>query len=633
LARTCRDLGITSVAVFSDADQDAPHVLACDQAVRIGPAPAHESYLAIDKLVAAARQAGADAVHPGYGFLAESAEFAEACTAAGLCFIGPPAQVIAALGSKREARELAERAQVPVVPSWPADAAAASAAGIQYPVLIKASAGGGGRGMRVVREAAELGPALESARREAALAFGDDTLLVERYLERTRHVEIQIFGDQQGNLVHLFERECSVQRRHQKLLEESPSPAVSPALREEMAAAALRLAREVGYQSAGTVEFLLAEDGAFYLLEVNTRLQVEHPVTELVTGLDLVAEQIRVARGEPLSFAGRALQRNGHAIECRLYAEDPAADFLPSSGRLLAWQIPQAAGLRVDAGVTEGSQVTIHYDPTLAKLVCHAPTRAEALARLALALERTVALGIATNRQLLIDVLRHPEFAAGRFDTHFLARHRSDLQDRPAPSGELARAAIAATLAGAEARRGRRPVLPELPLGWRNNRGPDPSVRLRARDRELEVCYRDLGAGRFDCRVDGEPHPVRVLLRAGEIALEDAAGVVRRFRVASHGLSHHVHAGPRDVAFSEAPIFPDQSAVRAEGSLTAPMPGRVVKLLVAAGDDCHQGQPLVLLEAMKMEHAVLATRDGRIARIRVAEGDPVDAGAPLVELE
>ncbi|HWM88908.1 MAG TPA: biotin carboxylase N-terminal domain-containing protein [Kofleriaceae bacterium] len=634
IARTCHAMGITTVAVFTDADRDAPHVRACDEAVRIGPAPARESYLAIDRLIAAARATGADAIHPGYGFLAENADFAAACIDAGLVFVGPAPRVIAALGSKERARELAVRAGVPVVPSFPQGAAPADLA---FPVLIKASAGGGGKGMRIVRGPAELGPAIESCRRESLAAFGDDTLLVERYLERARHVEIQILGDQHGHLVHLFERECSVQRRHQKIIEESPSPAMTPELRDAMGRAALALAREVGYENAGTVELLLAEDGSFYFLEVNTRLQVEHPVTELVTGLDLVREQIRVAEGEPLGLSAADLRQTGHAIECRLYAEDPEQGFLPAGGRLLSWRVPDLPGLRVDAGVEAGSDVPTHYDPMLAKLIVHAPTRGEAARRLAGALERLVAQGVATNRELLVAVLRHPEFLAGRLDTHFLDRHEPDLFGRALEPGELARAVSAAALSGIGERRATRSILPELEPGWRSHPGPqagDAQARYGWRERGIEVGYRSLGGDRFACRVDGQELTLAVVERSGdELVLEDEAGVRRRLAVTRSGLTHHVCAGGRDFVLVEEPRFPERRAAEAEGGLSAPMPGRVVRVLVAEGDPCAAGQPLVILEAMKMEHAVKTARAGRVTRLLVREGDPVEAGAVLVALE
>jgi 3-methylcrotonyl-CoA carboxylase alpha subunit len=596
IARTCRAMGIGTVAIFSDADERALHVAACDQAVRVGPAPSRDSYLAIDRVVAAARATACDAVHPGYGFLSENAAFARACADAGLTFIGPTPEVIDSLGSKERARDIARRAGVPVLDAYTPEQAAGGQA--PFPLLLKASAGGGGKGMRIVREAGELAAALESARRESLAAFGDDTIIIERYLEGARHVEVQILGDTHGNLVHLHERECTVQRRHQKILEETPSPAVSPELRARMTGAALAIARAVGYHSAGTVEMMLAADGSFYFLEVNTRLQVEHPVTEMVTGVDLVREQIRIAEGHALSFRQEDLEQRGHAVEVRLYAEDPEQGFLPAGGALVAWRAPDLPGLRVDTGVAAGSEVPTHYDPMLAKIACHAPTRAEALARLAGALDQLVALGVTTNRELLARLLRHPEMVAGRLDTHFLEKHRADLFGHAAPADESERAIAAVALAAAR----RRAILPDVPAGWRNNAPAAPRARAR-------------------------------LAPDGDLLVEDDAGVVRRFTVASEGGSHHVHADGRDHLIDDRERFPDRRAAASAGGLTAPMPSRVVKVLVAEGDLCQRGQTLLILEAMKMEHAVRADATCRVRRLFVAEGDPVDAGAPLVALD
>jgi acetyl-CoA carboxylase biotin carboxylase subunit len=428
IARACHELGLEAVAVYSDADRGAAHVLAADHAIAIGPAPARESYLNVDALLSAARGAGADAVHPGYGFLSENAAFARAVDAAGLTWIGPPADAIATMGDKLAARRTAERAGVPVVPG--AEVAAADArdatrraAALGYPVLVKAAAGGGGKGMRTVASEAELTEALAAARREAEAAFADGRVYLEKLLVRPRHVEVQVLGDTQGTLLHLGERECSIQRRHQKIVEETPCTAVGPALRTAMTEAALAVSRAVGYRSAGTVEFLLAEDGRFYFLEMNTRLQVEHPITEWVTGIDLVAAQLRVARGEPLGFAQADVQHRGHAIEVRLYAEDPAASFFPSAGPILALREPAGAGIRVDSGLAASSVVPVEYDPLLAKISAWAPDRASAVARLVGALRRTAVLGPTTNLAFLIDVLSHPAFARGATHTGFLGEH------------------------------------------------------------------------------------------------------------------------------------------------------------------------------------------------------------------
>ncbi|MDP1570490.1 MAG: acetyl-CoA carboxylase biotin carboxylase subunit [Vicinamibacterales bacterium] len=451
IIRACRELGVETVAVYSDADQAAPHVLAADHAVRLGPAPPAESYLNIPALLDAARVSGADAVHPGYGFLSERARFARAVEEAGLIFVGPPADAIERMGSKIGARAIMQEAGVPVVPGEaPEDQSdaslAAAAERIGFPVLIKPSAGGGGIGMKVVRETAGLGDALQAARREALAAFGDGTIYVERLVERPRHVEIQVFADAHGHAVHLFERECSVQRRHQKTIEESPCPVLTPALREQMGAAAVAAARAAGYRNAGTVEFLLDGEGAdarFYFLEMNTRLQVEHPVTECVVGVDLVHAQILVAGGAPLPWSQADLTQRGHAIECRIYAEDPAQAFLPQAGPLLLYREPQGPGIRVDSGVVEGGEVSVYYDPMLAKLIVWGETRERARARAIAALQEYPVLGIRTNIPFLLAILRHERFAEATIDTGFLDVNGADIA-REAAEGGLPDAAFAA---------------------------------------------------------------------------------------------------------------------------------------------------------------------------------------------
>jgi len=461
LIRACRELGVRSVAVYSDADAGALHVRLADAAINIGPPSPRESYLNIDRIVAAARTAGVDAVHPGYGFLSENADFAEAVQAAGLTWVGPPAAAIRAMGSKTEARALVQRAGVPVVPGYDSDGSrwAEAAAAIGYPVLVKASGGGGGRGMRVVADPHELEAALTSAQREAGNAFGDDRVFIEKYIARGRHIEFQVFGDAHGNVLHLFERECSAQRRHQKLIEESPSPllAAHPVLREQMGAAAVRAARAVGYQNAGTVEFIVdPETLSFYFLEMNTRLQVEHPVTELVTGLDLVHLQLRVAAGEPLPFTQAVVSQRGHALECRVYAEDPANEFYPSVGTLLKVVTPQTPGVRVDAGFESGDSVSEHYDALLAKVIVHAPSRPEALARMRSVLAQFHLLGIITNLAYLRAMLSHPEFESGHATTRFVEEHFAGWQP-PAPPLEALIAAALADHLGAVRANGRAP--------------------------------------------------------------------------------------------------------------------------------------------------------------------------------
>jgi acetyl-CoA carboxylase biotin carboxylase subunit len=461
IIRACREAGVESVAVYSDADVAAPHVVLADRALRIGPAPAADSYLHVGRMIDAARASGADAVHPGYGFLAENPAFAAACADAGLTFVGPPADVMARLGAKPAARDLAMRAGVPVVPGVEPDhqneaALADAARRLGTPLLVKAAAGGGGKGMRVVRTPGDIDEAIGAARREAIAAFGDGTLYFERLLDRPRHVEIQIFADAHGRVVHLFERECSIQRRHQKVVEESPSPALTPALRSRMGEAAVAVARAAGYRNAGTVEFLVEGEGdaaRFYFLEMNTRLQVEHPVTEAVTGLDLVRAQLAVAAGEPLPWSQDAIGQRGHAIECRVYAEDPAQGFLPQAGRLLLYREPDGPGIRVDSGVVEGSEVGVHYDPLIAKLVVHAEARAAAIARARTALAQFPVLGIATNVSFLCRLLDHPAFRRGSVDTGFLDREAEALLGPPDAEACMLAAAAAAMVAGTPAAR------------------------------------------------------------------------------------------------------------------------------------------------------------------------------------
>ncbi|MFM8410153.1 MAG: acetyl/propionyl/methylcrotonyl-CoA carboxylase subunit alpha [Alphaproteobacteria bacterium] len=645
--RTCREMGIGTVAVFSDPDREAPFVREADVAVRLGGASPADSYLRGDAIVEAARCTGADAIHPGYGFLSEDAGFARLCEEAGLVFVGPPADAIAAMGSKLEAKRRAKEAGVPlletiaVAGTTPEERArAAREAG--FPLLVKASAGGGGRGMRIVRDPADLEREIEAAGREAKGAFGDGTLFLEPYLEGARHVEIQVFGDRHGEVVHLFERECSIQRRHQKVVEETPSVAVDDALREKMGAAAVSLARAIGYVGAGTVEFLLAADGRFAFLEVNTRLQVEHPVTECVTGLDLVRLQIEVAEGRPLPESARSPRRDGHAIEVRLCAEDPEQGFLPTTGTLRRFRFPTGPGLRIDGGVEDGSVVGVDYDPMLAKLIAHGPDRVTAARRLAAAVDAMQVHGLRTNRELLSGILRHPEFLAGRTDTHFLERHEpasivAGLRASRAggPLDADAANALAATLAAQAARREAAPTLRSLPSGWRNVPSALQEASWEARlgggaVRRVDVGYR-FGRDRLDVRVDGETvSGVRLgACTPTEVELE-IDGVLRRHAVHLHGASAWVDGPAGSNELFELDRFPSHAPAVAAGSLLAPMPGKIVRVNVKPGDEVSDGDELLVLEAMKMEHRVLAPRSGPVAEVRVAAGDTVEAGVVLV---
>ena len=620
--RSARAMGIRCVAVYVDADAAAPHVADADEAVRL---PA--GYLDGAGVIEAARASGAEAIHPGYGFLSENAAFAAQVTEAGLVWVGPSPEAIERMGDKLEAKALAEKAGVPILPG---SSDPAGAAQVGFPLLVKAAAGGGGKGMRLVSEPAELDEAVAAARREALGGFGDDRVFLERYIERARHVEIQILGDAHGSVVHLGERECSIQRRHQKILEESPSPRVDAALRERMGEAALGLARALGYRSAGTVEFLVDDDtGEFFFLEVNTRLQVEHPVTEAVTGIDLVREQLRIARGEPLGYGQEAIRFEGAAVEARLYAEDPQADFLPATGTLAAFDPAPEPAVRWDSGVARGSVVGTDFDPMLAKVIAHGPTRAEAAGRLALALERLHLAGLTTNRDFLVAVLRSPEFLAGDTTTDFI--ERVDPPRRYEPSeAELVRAARLAALWVQGVNRAAATALAAAPSGWRNARLPDQELALCFRDEELAVRYRRLRDGRFRFE-DGAQARLHAWSAVGVDAEID--GRRSRARITRAGDQLVVETPRGDLVFEELPRFVPPGLAVVSGGFVAPMPGKVIELRVEAGQRVAAGETLVVLEAMKMEHPMRAAEDGVVQEVRVARGDQVEAGALLLVVE
>ena len=633
IARTCQGLGIRTIAVYSDADARALHVRACDAAIRIGPPPARESYLDGEAIIAAARDGGAEAIHPGYGFLSENADFAEAVSAAGLAFVGAPAAAMRALGSKSAARALMAGAGIPILEGYHGDAQddatlAAEADRVGYPLLVKPSAGGGGRGMRIVADADALGTALESARREAASSFGDDRLLLERYLANSRHIEVQVFADNAGNTVHLFERDCSAQRRHQKVIEEAPAPGLSPATRAALGEAAVAAAEAVGYAGAGTVEFLLDGGGGFYFIEMNTRLQVEHPVTEAITGYDLVEWQLRVAAGETLPAAQEAIALDGHAIEARLYAEDPAAGFLPSTGPIRLMRLP-ATGARVDTGFEAGDAVTPHYDSLLAKVIVHAPTRDAARARLAAALAEVAVVGPVTNRDFLIRVLADAAFAAGTLDTGHLDRNLDALtarEDRP-PEPVLALAALAAMRDQDDAAGD--PASPWAALrGWRLNAPARRAVSFDLGE-DIATVLSEGSGFRFP---GGRTLQVRGLpCVAPGIEAEIDGEVLSAVAVCDAGTAI-VFASDRTWRL---PLFDPVAAAEAgageaaSGVPLAPMPGVVVAVGVASGDKVAKDQPLLVIEAMKVEHTIRAPCAGTVDAVHYAVGDRVDEGAEL----
>ena len=650
IARTARRMGIRTVAVYSDADRDAPHVAACDEAYRIGAPPPRESYLRGDAMIAIAQKTGARAIHPGYGFLSENEIFAAACARAGLVFIGPPPAAIAAMGSKSAAKRIMGAANVPLVPGYHGDdqapaLLAAEAKKIGYPVLIKATAGGGGKGMKIAERPEEFAAALASAQREAQSSFGDDRVLIEKYLTAPRHIEIQVFADTHGSAVYLFERDCSVQRRHQKVLEEAPAPGMKPAHRRAMGEAAVAAAKAIGYVGAGTVEFIAADtfarDGAFYFMEMNTRLQVEHPVTEMITGADLVEWQLRVAAGEPLPKRQEELAIDGHAIEARIYAEDSDRGFLPSIGRIVHLAAPPTdSDVRVDTGVRAGDEISPWYDPMISKLVVHGEDRPAALRRLADALAAYEIVGVATNVAFLQRVIAHEAFASGNVDTGLIARNPAALFPplSPLPDDALLAASLAevGSLAAARAATARATTDPHSPWHAVDSWWPNS-------DRHALALVFAEGEIRHEVAVRGDGAPWRVTMASGEIAATvsvhdhrlDVATANAEFHatVVPQGEERHVFCrGAHRKLLLVDPLAHAGEVEAHGGHLTAPMSGTVVAVMVKAGDKVARGAPLMILEAMKMEHTITAPADGVVAAVNYRAGDRVKEDAVLVEL-
>jgi len=646
VARSCRALGLRSVAVYSEADRGALHVEHCDEAWLIGPAPARESYLNGARILEVARASGAQAIHPGYGFLSENASFARACEAAGVVFIGPPASAIEAMGSKSAAKALMAAAGVPLVPGYHGHdqstaVLAEAAAQIGYPVLIKASAGGGGKGMRRVDHAEAFATELASAKREAASAFGDDQVLVEKYLIAPRHIEVQVFADTHGNTVHLFERDCSVQRRHQKVIEEAPAPGLDPVRRAEIGAAAVAAARAIGYVGAGTVEFIMDAEGRFYFMEMNTRLQVEHPVTELITGQDLVAWQLAVAAGRPLPLAQDELAIRGHALEARIYAEDPERDFLPAVGTISALHTPaESAHVRVDIGIRAGDTIPVHYDPMIAKLIVWDHDRDAALRRLRAALAEFLVIGTTTNTAFLGRIAAHPAFAAGGVDTGFIDTHRASLLAPPAAvtDRELAAAALFALLDQQDvaARAAAHSDEPDSPWhavdGWRLNGDNARPLHLRDGEQVHTVVARARADGQLLALPGGEQLASAQRTPDGWLRLR-LGGVETAMRVLRDGERLTVALGQaaRTLELHD-PLRAEFATEAEENSLTAPMPGLIRAVHVEVGDRVEAGAALVVLEAMKMEYTIRAAADGVVAELHVAVGDQVSEGSELLSM-
>nr|WP_034339971.1 acetyl/propionyl/methylcrotonyl-CoA carboxylase subunit alpha [Herbaspirillum sp. B39] len=653
VAATARRLGIATVAVYSDADAQAKHVAACDESVHLGPAPAKESYLCADKIIAAALATGAQAIHPGYGFLSENAGFAQACADAGLVFIGPPASAIDAMGSKSAAKALMEKAAVPLVPGYhgerqESDFLRAEADRIGYPVLLKASAGGGGKGMRVVERSEDFEAALASCKREAISSFGDDRVLVEKYLTRPRHIEIQVFADGHGHCVYLFERDCSVQRRHQKVLEEAPAPGMSCGRRAAMGEAAVAAARAVGYVGAGTVEFIANQDGSFYFMEMNTRLQVEHPVTEMITGLDLVEWQLRVASGEPLPLKQEQLRIQGHAIEARIYAENPEKGFLPAIGTLTRMRsapaveftlaapgATQPAAVRIDAGVREGDAISPFYDPMVAKLIVWGADRDAALRNMARALAQYQVVGLATNIGFLQRLIAGQAFATADLDTGLIERHRDSLFPAPvAPTADTLALATAALLQQEQRHQDSRDPWAQT-SGWRLNTRLQRSLNFEDDSGNSEVRIDYAGDGRqWQLQIGGNTHTLALHAANTDSVRISLDGRTLQADVAWEGEGLHLFDGRRQHSLRLPDPMAHAGHAEAEGGrLTAPMPGKIVALLVEQGASVTQGTPLLIMEAMKMEHTIAAPSAGTVEALRYAVGDQVAEGAQLLDFK
>ena len=635
--RTCKRLGIATVAVYSDADRHALHVQMADEAIYIGAAKAAESYLNMDHILAAAKQTGAEAIHPGYGFLSENSEFARRCQKAGVVFIGPSPDSMDAMASKSAAKALMEKAGVPVTPGYHGEDQSvkkleAEAKRMGFPLMIKATAGGGGKGMRVVRAVKEFQDTLAGAKREARNAFADDRVLLEKYIPQPRHIEFQVFGDRHGNVVHLFERECSLQRRFQKVVEETPSPFLDENTRKKMGEAAVAAAKAVNYINAGTIEFIVGADKSFHFMEMNTRLQVEHPITEEITGLDLVEWQLRIAAGETLPFSQNQIRQRGHAIEVRLYAENVEKGFLPVTGRIETIHLPQGEGTRVDTGVRDGDEISIHYDPMIAKITVRGKDRAEAVKRLQQALARTAVFGLTTNLPLLRGIAKHPDFAAGRYDTGFIERALKDLLERPRLSAPAMAAAVADELSALDRATAGTPWTAD---GWQL--GGQLGLRLIARETHgnEHTIHVTGNAQAFTLALGGASREVRAEHPGGSAWTVALDGKIHAAEVLRHGADRQVAFDTQSYNFLlTSPYAPKSARVADEATHPlSPMPGRVAAVHVKAGDKVEPGQALLVLEGMKMEYTVKAIVSGTIENVLYKEGELVEAEAALVDIK
>ena len=637
--RTCRKMGIKSIAVFSDVDRAAPFVEEADMAVFIGDSAPATSYLDQEKIINTAKKVGADAIHPGYGFLSENVTFAKRCAKEGLIFIGPNPKAIDAMGSKSKAKTLMKKHKVPVVPGYQGkDQSVArlikEAVKMGFPVLLKATAGGGGKGMRIVHEATGVEKAIKAAKRESLSAFGEDELIVEKYIASGRHIEFQIFGDQHGNAIHVLERECSIQRRYQKVLEESPSPVMTEKLRKSMGKAAVNAAKALAYDNAGTVEFIYDDtNGDFYFLEVNTRLQVEHPVTEEVTGLDLVQMQIESAQGMPLSVDQKDIHGNGYALEARLYAEDASNDFLPVTGTIQRFEYPEVDGLRVETAIRSGSKISVFYDPMIAKIIVHDNSRAAVMRKMRYVLKNLVCQGMTTNQDFLLHMVENEAFQAGKYNTHFIANEIDLASIGKKDSNDKALAGIAATLYGWQQRQNGRTLLRSIPSGWRNNFLEPQFEEFVINETDWKIRYRFQQNQQCEFYICEAVYKVELILADKEEVRAEIDGIQNTFQIAQNGNDYFVHNERMgNISVTQKERFPAKEVEKVIGGYEAPMPSQIIKVLVTAGQKVKSGEGLVILSSMKMENTIEAVEDGVVEEVYAKEGTNVEAGFLLLKL-